>query len=395
MANPVTHPTALPPFIDQPSDLHALSDLLAAQTVIAVDTEFHAERRYRPELMLVQLGVPDGPVYTVDPLALDLTPLHAALHAKTWIAHGAQRDVELLHLATGARPSELIDTQLLAGFAGLHYPARLEDLVTEVLGVRLDKGATLSDWHHRPLTHAQLEYARGDVRLLCPLSAALQERIAQIDHQIEAREAKQWAAMAGRELIEQALAPRGPQQHWRSLEIASTLDAHTRAALHALYVWREDEARRKNSPPHYILAPSIALDLARRRPQEVAQIRENRRIPSGLTKRHGQAILKTLRDAEQRPAPPPIRDIEKNGLRPFLEAWSVSVAARLRIAHRLLAPRSTIEMIARREAQAQTGWRHAVLGAEWNAILSGNSGLVIGADEVVTVHRIVGDTAVR
>jgi ribonuclease D len=382
-------PASPPQYIDTPTDLQSLVDHLAPSPTIALDTEFHAERRYRPDLMLVQLSAPGQPVYTVDPLALDLQPLHPVLHDKTWVAHGAERDIQLLHDWTGARPARLVDTQILAGFAGIHFPARLDVLALEALGSHIDKGSTLSDWHQRPLSDAQLDYARADVRLLCPLADALRDRIARLDAQISGRDGLKWADQAGKALVQRSLSPRKPDEPWRTLDIASRLDGPTRAALHALYVWREEEARRKNSPPHYILSPSVALDLARRRPKSTEEIRENRRIPNGLVKRHGALLLRLLAGSLHVPPPPPVGDSQRSGVRPLLEAWLHSTAGDLHIAPALLAPRQMIRDVVVSGADALTGWQSEALETGIDGLLRGEISLSIGTDGIVTTENPV------
>ncbi|HCH61512.1 MAG: hypothetical protein CL927_10040 [Deltaproteobacteria bacterium] len=385
-------PSSIPSFVNQAADLDVLVERLSSEPMLALDTEFHAERRYRPDLMLVQIAAPAGRVFTIDPLALDLTPLHPVLHDKTWVAHGAQRDVELLHAATGARPARLLDTQVMAGFADLHYPARLDDLALEVLDVQIDKGATLSDWHRRPLSEEQLRYAQADVSLLCPLVEALRARIANLDAQISNRHGTAWITHAGKEQVDEALSSTDPHRHWRTLEIAPKLNAPTRAALHALYAWREAEARHKNSPPHYILTPSIALDLARRRPSDLSTMRENRRIPGGLIKRHGETLLQILAEASRADPPPRIPAIGRRGVRPLLDAWMQQAARDLAIAPKLLAPAQLSRKIAVGGTEALEGWRSLAMHGGIQSLLRGEISLSIGEDGIVTTpvdHRSV------
>jgi len=377
------------PIVDTPDALGQLVETLDNARTIALDTEFHAERRYRPQLMLLQVSADGGPVHTVDPLALDLQPLGPVLDGRTWLAHGAARDVELIHAATGARPTALLDTQVLAGLAGLHFPARLDALASEVLGVQVDKGATLSDWHRRPLNPEQLAYARTDVRLLCPLADALLARIDTLDAAIPGRQGRTWATMAGDELVADALADPDPHIQWRSLDIAPRFDGPTRQVLHALYTWRESEAQRKNNPPHFILAPSIALDLARRRPTDSAGLRANRRIPSGLLKRHANTLLAIISAAPDGPIPPPIPDSRRGGLGALLTAWSGCKAAELGIAAALLAPPHTIRAMTIGGSKDLSGWRSQALAHGLDQILSGSRVLAVDENGAVVTRLAV------
>jgi ribonuclease D len=367
----------VPSVVATPAALEHLVDLLGSTDTLAIDTEFHAERRYQPELMLLQLGVPGGPVHTVDPLSVDLSPLQPVLDGKRWIAHGAQRDLALMHQTIGARPGSLLDTQVLAGMVGFHFPARLDRLVEHFLGQHIEKGATLSNWNQRPLSPDQLEYAREDVRLLPRLADVLWSRLAHLDERVEGRAGQSWALQAGLELVEAAIAPPDPHATWRSLDLAPRLDGPTRAAMYALYRWREEEARRRNSPPHNILSPSIALDLARRRPDTLDGVRANRRIPGGFVKRNGNAILAVLAQARNAPPPPPVRDTERSGTRPLLEAWFHWTAQQLQVAPALLMPKKMLCAVVEHGADALSGWRSSALSENLRRLLAGDIALSI------------------
>ena len=43
-------------FVDTPEDLRALQIALVREPLLAIDTEFHSERRYHPEVMLIQIA---------------------------------------------------------------------------------------------------------------------------------------------------------------------------------------------------------------------------------------------------------------------------------------------------------------------------------------------------
>jgi len=100
--------TALSPrFIRTPEGVASVVDALGAHpgAAVGLDTEFHAERRYRPELMLVQLHLPTVGTWILDPRAVDLHPLGPTLSSRPWIAPGASTDIRLMKTATGAAPT--------------------------------------------------------------------------------------------------------------------------------------------------------------------------------------------------------------------------------------------------------------------------------------------------
>jgi ribonuclease D len=140
----------------------------------ALDTEFHREKTYYPQLALVQLRV-GNKIALIDPLACDPAGLHLLFSSDALcVIHAAQQDLEVLRGASGSIPSRIFDTQIAAGFLGLSTPS-LSTLVQNTAKVVLPKADRLTDWLRRPLTDAQRRYAAADVAYLLEIFA-LQER---------------------------------------------------------------------------------------------------------------------------------------------------------------------------------------------------------------------------
>src|SRR5262249_53087582 len=141
---------------------------LATQPVIGFDTEFIGEQTYHPRLCLVQAAAPDQ-LYLIDPLALgSLDEFWRLLldPARVVVGHAGREEVRLCRLFAGRPPANLFDLQLVAGLVGLPYPMGHGSVVQQVLGVRMTKGETLTEWARRPLTPEQERYAFDDVRFL-------------------------------------------------------------------------------------------------------------------------------------------------------------------------------------------------------------------------------------
>src|SRR5437870_365195 len=79
----------------------------------------------------------------------------------------------------GARPAprRVFDTQIAAALLGLGDQIGYADLLARILGVRISKAKTRTDWGQRPLTQGQIAYALDDVRYLHTLRARLGERL--------------------------------------------------------------------------------------------------------------------------------------------------------------------------------------------------------------------------
>ena len=148
-------------WIDTDDGLAELVDRLRGAPLYGIDTEFHRERTYWPQLALVQIGWPGG-IALVDPTAIDIGPLGEILTGPgVCIMHAADQDLEVLDRACGVLPSTLFDTQVAAGFLGFSSPS-LSSLAERLLGLRLTKGDRLTDWMQRPLTAGQRTYAAAD-----------------------------------------------------------------------------------------------------------------------------------------------------------------------------------------------------------------------------------------
>ena len=112
---------------------HGLVDGLASAARehgrLGIDTEFMPEGRYKPLLCLVQIVVGDH-VEVLDPLVdtFDPTPL-AEVFADPSIEivlHAGRQDVAILRREWNTTFTNVFDTQVAAGFAGLLGPGRLQ-----------------------------------------------------------------------------------------------------------------------------------------------------------------------------------------------------------------------------------------------------------------------------
>ena len=152
---------------------------LADAPAIAFDTEFVSEDTYRPELCLIQVACGDR-LAVIDTMAVkDVTPFWRWLVAPghETIVHAGREEMLFCIDAVGAAPTGLFDLQIAAGLVGFEYPAGYGALLFKLLGERLEKGETRTDWRRRPLSERQLIYALDDVRHLEAMRAALGKRL--------------------------------------------------------------------------------------------------------------------------------------------------------------------------------------------------------------------------
>lgn len=348
--------------------LDASRDALVAAPTLALDTEFHVERTYRPRLFLLQLAAPGTEPVLVDPTApLDLRTLAPVFEGVPVVVHGGQQDVELIERTVGVTPRVAFDTQVAAGFVGDGYPTRLQDLVARYLGWGMDKSQTLTDWSARPLTEAQLRYAADDVRVLHALADALGARLDTAGH----REA---FGLAQSELYAAAAEPVPDDRVWLQFVAVQLVDGPERAALRELAAWRERTARERDVPRHTILSDALLVELARRRPGSVEALRLNRRLPSVVWKRDGDAIVEAIRAAAEAP-PPPLPLKAQRARMDVLRAALRVREAEVGVAPELLLPERLLE--GTRLPTELPPWRLRLLGPWLASFLRGEGSLTL------------------
>jgi ribonuclease D len=280
--------------ITRPDELAGFCAALARQPAFGFDTEFVGEDTYHPRLCLVQVATADG-LSLLDPLTadLDLSPFWklVAEPGRTAVVHAGREEVRLCRLWAGAVPGGLFDLQIAAGLVGRPYPLGHGNLVQQVLGRRLPKGETLTEWRRRPLTPAQVRYAFDDVRYLLPLWQRLSARLDELGRSAWAQE--EFARLAA------AAVPDAPalDEKWRRLRGLSSLDRRRLAVVRALFLWREEEAARSNRPTRQIVRDDLIIEIARRGPVREKDLH----VVRGLPRRDLPAVVQTVEQARALP----------------------------------------------------------------------------------------------
>ena len=145
--------------------------IAALGSTVGVDTEFMRVRTFHPIPALYQLAA-DGGVMLVDAqAAATFAPLKALLldPARRKVMHACSEDLEVIAVHLDLRPVNVFDTQLAHAFLAPEYSVGYVKLVDHYLGRTLSQHETRSDWLARPLSAAQLRYAREDAAFLVPI----------------------------------------------------------------------------------------------------------------------------------------------------------------------------------------------------------------------------------
>lgn len=370
---PVTH-------VSTESELQKFCGELAGMSVMAFDTEFVTENTYRPELCLIQVATETG-VTIIDPLAVgNVTPFWKVLATPTLttVVHAGRSDVEFCLHAIGSLPARLIDVQLAAGFAGLEYPCGYSSLVSKLLGQVLNKHETRTDWHRRPLSDRQLEYAADDVRYLRKTWEVLETRLTELNRMSWFEDEMIRWALDIREAIE--------RESWQRVSGNTGLDARALAVLREVWRWRQEEAVRSNKPPRRILRDDLMVELAKRKSADPKRILAVRGMEWRVHKRSIPDIVAAVERALNLPKAdlPRLTPREKGPqaavLGQFLFAALGSVCREWKLSPALVGgPNDIRDWIAwRNDTEGRiprpslaVGWRAEVVGTLFDELLSG------------------------
>jgi len=390
--------------VTEAADIAAICEALGNAPAVAFDLEFASADRLVPRLCLVQVSWVDEErhrsfdapgakivaiepeVRLVDPQAADVRPIVDVLATHPCvIAHAPRQDLALLATrhALSTMPG-LVDTQLMAAFAGLGDQVGLATLANEQLGTHLGKDQQWTAWERRPLTSAQLAYAASDVRYLHALHALLARLLGPAK--------LGWARAESQQILADALeaAAVTPETAWEQLGGVRALDPTAQAGAIALAAWRQRTAIELDRPLGQVLADKNLMDLARHRPQDASAVRAQKGI-APIAKTRAEDIFEALARAVPAPAgeargAPRTASARAQRWAEMLLAIAHVVADETKIASRLLATRGDAEQFARvadEEGLAATAalparatWRAEVLGAAWAGWLAGTVSIV-------------------
>ncbi|AWI09150.1 ribonuclease D [Ereboglobus luteus] len=241
--------------IDQAGQLAPLLEALDRVDEVFLDTEADNLYHYRTRLCLLQFNV-EGRFFLVDALAgLDFSPLWQRLAGKHLVMHGSDFDLRLLADLCGFRARSLFDTMLAAQLLNRRRIG-LAALLEEHYGVALDKDSQTANWSQRPLTPRLLDYAALDVYYL----PALRD---QLTSELDALGRLDWLRQQCDRQIESGATgfPPDDENDWR-IGRSERLRPHGLAVLHALWHWRENWARKLDTPPFKVTSNDLLLKIA-------------------------------------------------------------------------------------------------------------------------------------
>ena len=363
----------------------SLLDDLSGADAYGLDAEFHGESSYFPRLALLQLATADR-VAVVDATGVDVRPLRGVLEGPgLMVAHAGEQDLQVLLRSTGALPARMLDTQIAAGFLGFGSPS-LVKLVGDLLGVRLQKGARMSDWFKRPLTAEQISYAAADVDHLLALRAVIEERLAAAGRLAWAYEESERRRRVRQPDVDTA---------WWRLKGWRQLRGPSRGVAQAVAAWRETKAMETDKPARRVLSDESVLLLAERPPRAArdmpkSRLFDARRLTAETVEELLAAVGRGLELSKADLRLPPDTDLPAH-LQPLatvLSAWVTQQSRDLSIDPTLVATRSDIEAFLRGVPgnQLERGWRAELVGSTVGRIVAGKAAVAYdGVSRLVLV----------
>ncbi len=374
-------------FIDDPGLLQDFCSRHHGTPMLAFDTEFVRERTYYPRLEVFQVWA-DGEIAVIDCQTIkSLDPLWEILHEQDTekVVHSGSQDMELILQESGRLPSPIFDTQIVASLLGFGSQCGYGRLVFQLLGRKVPKGETFSDWSRRPLHPEQLRYAEADVAHLVDLREALAKRL-------KAAGRERWVYEECSHLSDpETFRKHPPEKCFLRIKGRNSLDSRSLSVLRALAHWRDLEARSRNHPPNRVVPDHVLLSIARSAPSTLDELRRQRGLHANEVNRCGNEILRAVRQGIDRaevdpvelpPSSKPHLDEEDDGLFKLLSAVVQIQAEQARIAPSMLATSHDLRELLAGFRQNRTnglsilkGWRGEMAGEKLMAVLQGRLAL--------------------
>lgn len=365
------------------SELRRLVDRLRHEKLLAVDTESNSLYAYYEQVCLVQLSTREEDII-VDPLAVDdMSPLGELLadSAVEIIFHAAEYDVITLKRDFQYTFTNIFDTLAAARVCGWKRVG-LGNILEDMFGVRAQKKFQRADWSRRPLPPDQLLYAQMDTHFLPELRDRLWAELEEMGRLEEAFET--FEALTQLAPAEFSFDPEG---YWR-IGAAQHLSRSRMGIVRALYLLRDDLARRRDLPHFKVFSDRTLVELAELAPRRLEDLYGVRGMNSRVVRQYGDAILAAVREGREAKPPSPPR--HRRTVAPevqerydALHDWRKKRARARGVESDVIVPRETLWFLAREvpdewddleDVPGLGPWRRREYGSEILDILHKMSG---------------------
>lgn len=153
---------------------------------ITLDTEFERHSTYHAKPSLIQLFAKKE-AFIIDLLSVtDYAPIKQLVENTNIlkVLHCGFQDLEILK-NLGFKVRNCLDTQIALQFLDFGVNVGFDTLISNTLGLDLDKTHQRSNWMERPLNREQLQYAADDVILLGKAYKKLESQLLKVPKRYE------------------------------------------------------------------------------------------------------------------------------------------------------------------------------------------------------------------
>ena len=275
-------------YVDNSDLLRKIVFQISKASELGVDLEADSMFHYQEKVCILQLSSKSAN-FIIDTLAVkDLSPLKRIFSDPKIkkIFHGADYDIRSLKRDFNIEIQGLFDTQIAARFIGVKETG-LANLLNLKLGISLEKKYQKKDWSQRPLNEKMISYAVNDSLHLIKLARNLEYELIKLGRLSYAQEEFETLSKVRYE-------PKKQVPIFLNFNGAGSLDRRSLAVLEELLIYRQKQARRLDRPPFKVMGNSPILDLVKKKPKTIEELKLIKGLSPKQIDNFGGHILKRV-----------------------------------------------------------------------------------------------------
>jgi ribonuclease D len=261
------------------------------------------------------------------------------------IFHSSEYDLILLKREFDWNVANLFDTLWAARVLGFKNMG-LAWFLREFYEVVVSKKHQKADWSKRPLTPDMLDYAQKDTHFLLRLRDDLADQLQKAGRYEEALEI--FSSHCSVRLPETDFDP----ERYRTIRGARELSKRGQAVLRQLFIYRDSEARRRDTPPFKVVGNEVLLRLAQERPKHKSALTDIKGLTPRMIGHMADGLLAAIDTGCKAPLPKQQRtprrrsDPETSARYEILSDWRKESARQRGVESDVILPREAMWEIA-------------------------------------------------
>lgn len=276
-------------YIESFENLSIMVPELSQQKIIGVDTESNSLYEYEEKICLIQFSTIEND-YLVDTIQVrDLSPLGKLFSDPRIqkVFHAAEYDLMCLKRDYSFEFKNIFDTMIASRILGLQSYG-LSSLIKKYFNVSVDKKYQRANWGKRPLSKEMLLYAQLDTYFLIELRNILFEKL----------DTEQKLELANEDFnriteVDAFVNNKNNDHYWKIIK-GNTLSSAQESALIELYYLRENLAKELNRPPFKVFSNQNIIDIAKRMPRSLDELRNIDRFSPKMVGNFGEKIINAI-----------------------------------------------------------------------------------------------------